>query len=159
MQARNSARIRLPALPEDGRDQDACEGIQIVRPPQLTRGNMYRMVIPAPFARSRTIVSPSLNSACMASQQEFDHEAPRGMARHSSPELTRASICPSVAARPNWARSSCRKWSVETMAASDPTKRLIPANSESKRPPQLAASPFGGASLRRSISSAINRSG
>jgi hypothetical protein len=94
MQARNSARIRLPALPEDGRDQDACEGIQIVRPPQLTRGNMYRMVIPAPSARSRTIVSPSLNSACMASQQEADEELPRGMVRQSSPELIRTSIRP-----------------------------------------------------------------
>jgi hypothetical protein len=62
-----------------------------VRLPQLMRGNKYRTVIPAPLVRSRSSVSPSLNSACMASQQEFDQEAPRGMVRLSSPELTRTS--------------------------------------------------------------------
>src|SRR3984957_1487520 len=37
-----------------------------------------------PFFRLRTTVSPGLNSACTASQQETDEELPRGMVRHSS---------------------------------------------------------------------------
>src|ERR1700730_990900 len=40
------------------------------------------MVIPAPLVRSRTSVSPNLNSSCMASQQEADQEQFPGMCQN-----------------------------------------------------------------------------
>ena len=55
------------------------------------RGNRYLTVIPAPLDRSKSIVSPGLNSSCMASQQAFDQAVPLGILRQSSSELIRTS--------------------------------------------------------------------
>ena len=54
---------------------------------------------PAPLVRSRSSVSPGLNSACMASQQEPDPELPLVIERQSSPELMKSSIRPDITTR------------------------------------------------------------
>jgi hypothetical protein len=82
---------------------------QVKGPPQLARGNKYRTVIPAPLVRSRSSLSPILNSSRMASRQEPGPEPSLVVERRSSSELMRISMRPRVAARPNWASNSCRK--------------------------------------------------
>ena len=95
------------------------------------------MVIPAPLVRSRTSVSPDLSSSCMASQQEADQEQFPGMVRHSSPELIRISMRPSVAARRNWTSNSCQKRSIETISG------LQSDRTGAKRPPGNIQRPAG----------------
>jgi hypothetical protein len=73
----------------------------------------------------------------MASQQEADQEQFPGMVRHSSPELIRISLRPSVAARRNWTSNSCRKWSIETISG------LQSDRTGAKRPPSNIQRPAG----------------
>jgi len=73
------------------------------------RGKRQRTVIPAPLVRSTRRTSPALISSCIASQQVDIRRSPLRMERQSSPELTRMSIRPCVAARLMCASSSCLK--------------------------------------------------